>query len=349
MPPSSAGMVIAPTYPMLRDSTLRTFLELCYAYAPPLLKTFHRSEMRAELTNGVSVLFRSADDPDHLRGPNLGWFWLDEAAMMTQDAWLIMIGRLREQPGRAWVTSTPRGKNWLYDTFMSGDDYHVTRSSSRDNPYLPPGFIRSLEQSYTSDWLRQEVEGEFVDPAGALFRREWFRIVDRAPDDLFWARYWDLAASTKTSADYTASAAVALASDGTLYVRDMVRGRWEWPDARRIIIQTMQTEPRVLHAIEEAMHGLAAVQDLRREPSVLGVALRGVKVDKDKLTRALPWAARAEAGKVALVRGAWVPGFLDEVVMFDGSGSSHDDQVDTVSGGLPLIARGTNSAVGAFG
>ena len=51
-----------------------------------------------------------------------------------------------------------------------------------------------------------------------------------------------------------------------------------------------------------------------------------------------------EAGKVALVRGPWVSAFLDEVAMFDGSGATHDDQVDAVSGALPLLARGRSSA-----
>lgn len=347
-PAGSTGMIVAPTYPMLRDATLRTFTELVQSYRPSLLRMFHKAEMTAELTNGTRILFRSADDPDRLRGPNLGWFYLDEAALMTQEAWLIMIGRLREQPGRAWVTSTPRGKNWLWETFThGGEDYSITRSSSRDNPFLPEDFIHSLQRSYTSDWLRQEVEGEFIDPAGALFRREWFTTIETPPPDLFWARYWDLAASTKTSADYTASAAVAFADDGTIYIRDMVRGRWEWPDARKVIKETMLNERGVLHAVEEAMHGLAAIQEFRRDPDLVGVALRGVRVDKDKLTRALPWAARAEAGKVKLVRGAWINAFLDEACQFPSG--AHDDQVDTVSGGIELVKRGSNSAVGAFG
>jgi predicted phage terminase large subunit-like protein len=346
-PGRSMGMVVAPTYPMLRDATARTFTETLR----PLIADFHRSEMRAELTNGTTVLFRSADDPDRLRGPNLGWFYLDEAALMTQEAWLIMIGRLREAPGRAWVTSTPRGKNWLWETFAhGGEDYAIVRSSSRENPFLPGDFIRSLEASYTSEWLRQEVEGEFVDPAGALFKREWFKVVEKPPEGLFWVRYWDLAASTKTSADYTASAAVAFDHEtGAIFVKDMIRSRWEWPDARKVIMQTMQAEPTTLHAIEEALHGLAAMQELRREPSIAGIALRGIKVDKDKLTRALPWAARAEGGKVSLVRGPWISAFLDEACQFDGTGATHDDQVDTVSGGVGLVQRGGNSAVGAFG
>ena len=125
----------------------------------------------------------------------------------------------------------------------------------------------------------------------------------------------------------------------------MIRGRWEWPDARRVMIQTMQAEPNGYHVVEKALHGLAALQELRREPGVSHVALRGVDVDRDKLTRALPWVARAESGKVALVRGNWVGAFLDEAVQFPNG--QHDDQIDAVSGALPLLAR-NNSALGAF-
>lgn len=183
---------------------------------------------------------------------------------------------------------------------------------------------------------------------GALFKREWFTTVDTAPDGLRWGRYWDLAASTKTSADYTASAAVGFdPTDGTLYIRDMIRGRWEWPDARKIIVETMLSEPDTQHAIEEALHGLAAIQELQRERSIAHIALRGIHVDKDKLTRALPWSARAEARKVRLVRGPWIGAFLSEVCMFPQG--TNDDQVDTVSGGVGLVAPArTNSAVGAF-
>jgi hypothetical protein len=157
-------MIVAPTYPMLRDATLRTFLELTQGYAPSLLRAFHKSEMIAQLTNGTTVMLRSADDPDRLRGPNLGWFYLDEAAMMDADVWPIMLGRLRESPGRAWATSTPRGFNWMHEVFTEGGaEYDVTRSSTRDNLFLPPGFIRSLEQAYDTGWTAQEIEGEFLD------------------------------------------------------------------------------------------------------------------------------------------------------------------------------------------
>jgi predicted phage terminase large subunit-like protein len=175
---------------------------------------------------------------------------------------------------------------------------------------------------------------------GAVFNVDWFsRIEDRAPDGLRWARYWDLAASTKTSADYTCSAAVALAKDGTLYIRDMIRGRWEWPDARREIMQCMKAESRTRHGVELKMHGLPALQELRRERSIANVPFRGVNVTKDKLSRALSWSERAAEGKVVLISGPWIKKFLDEAAVFTGEGDTHDDQIDSVSGGVEMLAK----------
>lgn len=200
--------------------------------------------------------------------------------------------------------------------------------------------IRGVLGTYSFEALYQQRPR----PAdGALFKRQWFKIVDKAPDGLRWVRYWDLAASTKQQADYTASAAAALAEDGTLYIRDMIRGRWEWPDAYNVIANTMQAERGVTHGIEKALHGLAAVQQLQRDPRLASISFRAVDVDRDKYSRALPWAGRAEAGKVALVGGGWIGAFLDEVCGFPLG--AHDDQVDTVSGALPLLSTGVVSSV----
>lgn len=161
------------------------------------------------------------------------------------------------------------------------------------------------------------ISGLFTELAGTVFHRDWFQVLEHLPEGVRnWHRYWDLAASVKTTADSTASAAVALGDDGVLYIRDMVHGKWEWPDAKKVIMQTMLAEPNVQHGIEEALHGLAATQELRREPSIANITLRGIRVDKDKISRALPWAARGEAGKVKLIRGPWVGDFLDEISSF---------------------------------
>jgi predicted phage terminase large subunit-like protein len=170
-----------------------------------------------------------------------------------------------------------------------------------------------------------------------IIRREWFGVVEAAPEGLRWARFWDLATSTRETADYTASIrAVFSDTTGLLYLADGLRGRWEWPDARRVILQTLALEPSVEVGVEQVAFQQAAVQDLLRAPETHGRAVRGVPVDRDKLTRAQPWIARAEAGKVALVRGAWVADFLAECEAFP---QGHDDQVDATSGAVALLTR----------
>jgi len=125
--------------------------------------------------------------------------------------------------------------------------------------------------------------------------------------------------------------------DGIVYIADGIHVKAEWPDVKKIIVQTMRTEADTTHGIEEALHGLAAVQDLRRDPLLSGVTFKGIKVDKDKVSRAMPWAARAEAGTVRIVRGEWVKAFLDEVVAFPSGG--HDDYVDAVSGAMMMMSK----------
>jgi len=335
-PPNSVGMIVAPTYPMLRDATLRTFLEL--ARSANILVSFKAGDMVAKLRGERTILFRSGENPDRLRGPNLGWFMLDEAAMLSDEVWNIMIGRLREEPSRGWAVTTPRGKNWLYNRFMNGKDCEIIKSSSRDNPYLPQGFIESLESSYTAEWQAQEIEGDFLDPSGAMFRRGWFNFVEKAPHNLQWVRFWDLAASTRTNADFSASVEQAMDTEGNLYLRNGIRLKAEWPDVRKIIITNMMANPDTHYYIEKALHGIAAIQELNRIPELANIVLYGIDIERDKITRAMPWASRAESGKVFIVNGNWTDDFLDEVAMFPQG--KHDDYVDSVSGGLSVVFGG---------
>ncbi len=338
MPAGSTGMVVAPTYRMLTDSTLATFLELTRAGG--VLRSFNKTDMNAQLVNGTNILFRSADEPDRLRGVNLGWFVLDEGALCDLEVWLILLARLREPPGRAWVCTTPRGFDWLWETFVknASADYAVIQSSTRDNIFLPSNFVERLQSQYTHQWQQQEIEGEFCELEGSLFKRGWFQIIEHAPEGLRWSRYWDLAASVKTQADFSASACVALSHEsGDIYIRDLIKMKEEWPIVRKQIISTALAEPGVQVGVESALHGLAAFQELQRVPELANTTLRSIRVDKDKISRALPVASRAEAGKVKLIRGNWIADFLDEATSFPHG--AHDDQVDAVSGAVQMITE----------
>jgi predicted phage terminase large subunit-like protein len=175
---------------------------------------------------------------------------------------------------------------------------------------------------------------------GGLFKRDWFKKrVKVAPDGLRWCRGYDLAVSTKTSADYTASFRCAFDTFGNLYIGGGFRKRIEYPEQKKYVIARMKEEGQTEHGIEKALHGQALVQDLRREKSIREKAFRAVPVDADKFTRALGWANLAEEGKIYLIIGPWIEEFLNEVCKFTGKGDSHDDQVDAVSIAVAMLGK----------
>jgi predicted phage terminase large subunit-like protein len=176
---------------------------------------------------------------------------------------------------------------------------------------------------------------------GALFKRAWLRIADAAPQGLRWVRYWDLAYSLKASADNSATISAAMDGAGVIYLRRGWAGREETPDLRRRIKSVMLSERQSRHGIEKAMHGGGVVQDLRREPDLVSIALEAVDVDKDKMSRATPVADRAEAGKLVFVRESisddrWIQDWIDELCAFPFA--AHDDRVDAVSGVFAMLA-----------
>ncbi len=176
---------------------------------------------------------------------------------------------------------------------------------------------------------------------GGIFRREWFtRIVPSAPEGLTWGRGYDLAVSTSTNADYTASFKCAFDKAGNLYIADGFRRRIEYPEQRRYVIDRVRSERNTSHGIESALHGKALVQDLQQDPKVRGRPFRSVRVDADKVTRANAWAGLAEEGKVILVQGSWIDDFVDEVCSFPNG--KHDDQVDAVSLAVRMLATKKN-------
>ena len=209
-------------------------------------------------------------------------------------------------------------------------------------------------------------------PEGGLFKRAWFkRIVDRPPENLRWARGYDLAVSTRESADFTASFRCAFdKKTGDLYIADGFRKRMEFPEQKRFITEKLRTERNTEHGIEHALHAQAFVQELRRQPGLITRPIRLVRPAHDKFTRALSWANLAEEGKVVLVRGTssgsnsrtnggsnsrtnntsnnpafrqpnWIEAFLEEITTFPNS--AHDDQLDAVSTAVQMLERHNNA------
>ncbi|MFW6164435.1 MAG: phage terminase large subunit, partial [Planctomycetota bacterium] len=174
--PHCLGLIGANSYQQLRDATLRTFEQTLRRCSVPY--RFAKTDMEFHLANGATVLCRSLENVDFLRGIELGWFYLDELRDTRYEAWQVVKGRLRSRladrlEGR--VTSSPNGFDWIYREFVRKPADPATAEAYRtheaffartaDNHHLPPEYVAALVASYDARLAAQELDGRFVNVA----------------------------------------------------------------------------------------------------------------------------------------------------------------------------------------
>ncbi len=297
------------------------------------------------LPGGGIVQVRSADEPQRLRGAGLDLVVIDEAAFCKPETWTEALRpALADRQGRALFISTPKGPNWFRDLWDRADRDGWARFQfpTSSNPHIPAGEIAAAQTDLPSIVFAQEFLADFVDLTGARYKPDWFHYYtpilkdglmrfQLADGPLIDSRNCtrfctvDLAASTKTSADWTVIASCA-ALGADLIVLDMVRRRMEGPDITPAIEdQVNRWDLRVAH-IESSGFQLSLVQEARRK----GLPVKELRADRDKIARSLTLEARMEGGHVWFPRdAAWLPELEREILAFPEG--QHDDQVDALA------------------
>lgn len=271
------------------------------------------------------------------------------------------IEALSKVPLRMRAASNPGGvgHDWVRARFVDG------RARSRayvpaklaDNPNVDrDAYAKTLQhldpvtrtRLLDGDWSARE--------PGGFFRREWFvnadhPVVDYRPDGCRGLRFWDLAATEPTSANPDPDWTVGLRMwemGGRFWVDDVIRIR-ESPKTveQRILATAMIDGPTVAIRMEQepAASGKTVIADYRTRV-LAGYDFRGIPSSGSKEDRARPVSSRAEAGDITLVRGAWIPAFLDQLEAYTGDVDqhAHDDIVDGLSGAYRELTLGRGEA-----
>ena len=128
------------------------------------------------LPGGGFVAVRSADNPDSLRGEGLDYVVMDECAFMQKEAWTEAIRpALSDRLGKALFISTPKGRNWFWESYQRGingeEGWQSWTFPTSNNPFIEPVEIEAAKRDLPEMIFRQEYLAEFVDDAGGVFRR----------------------------------------------------------------------------------------------------------------------------------------------------------------------------------
>jgi len=337
----------SPTYKLLADvwadfeRTLR-----------PVTRKANKTEQRIELITGGKIDFWTLEDPDAGRGRKYHRLVIDEAAhaRYLKEAWERAISpTLTDYQGAAWFISTPNGLNYFYELFQRGrspayPDWESFHMPSTANPHLRPEEIETNRRELPELVFRQEYLAEFVTFGGGLVKPEML-VMGECPPGLRPVLGVDLAISERDGADYTAIVAMARDPDtGIVYIKEVERFRAGFHEVlTRIKAAAVRHNPSIV-AIEQTQFQAAVVQELSRTTTL---PVRGVRPDRDKVTRFAPLLTRFEQRLVRLDPSGCPAAFRDELLAFPDS--ANDDMVDAASYAFAALGMGQGGYVAAGG
>lgn len=291
-----------------------------------------------------------------------------ESETIREKVWDALIDDLltRLEPGGAvvlnatrWHQDDPIGRALKYLKEVFGDKMVRIRFPAIAEPNdpleraegealwperYPIDVLRRIEKTMGSYSWSALYQQNPVPAEGGIFKRAWFDspehpLINNPPPMVYVYRYWDLAMSEKTSADFTAGVKIGQGTDGKWYILDVKHARVDWGELTEYLAKTiLEDGATVQQGIEQKGYMSRAITDLNSDSRFRGYAIFGYDVDTDKVTRALPFAAQCGAGNVYAVNAGWTQAYLDELCSFPMG--AHDDQVDASSGAWAMTALG---------
>jgi phage terminase large subunit-like protein len=316
----------------------------------------HRGDLRFEFPNGSLVEFKSAEDPQSLRGAGLDILWMDEAAFIKSDeAWMVTRPSLSDKRGMLVTTTTPDGKNWFYDEFWSADalkDSNIGRVEYRsiDNPYFAKSEWEYVKQRYHPLLFNQEYCAAFDSMAGRDLSGEWLKyygpedLRDDAGNAIKLRKYMgvDPAVSMSGKGDRFVISVVGVSDDNRVFLLDQYAARIPFVEQlEKIEEYYINWKPEII-GIESNAYQAALVQQAERLPSmppIVPIFAKGKKYE-----RLLAMSPLFRIGKVRIKREH--RDFIDEWINYDSSLSRpKDDCLDSVE----IALRTAGALIGDLG
>lgn len=231
--PNNFGLIGRNTYVELRDTTRRTFFDICPPeyYDEASGGQWKPSENLLKLTNGSEIIFRHLDtiSEKELLSLNLGWFFIDQAEEIGERVFQILTSRLRLNtvPNRyGFIVCNPEPGNWIDERFRKpltkGEltpDHLLIDSSSRDNPYLPSDYVQTMMANYPDEMIKRYIEGRWDVFENQIYPEYDYRVHVIDPFDI--PKGWEkIVAVDHGMVNPTAALFGALDYDGNIFIYD---------------------------------------------------------------------------------------------------------------------------------
>lgn len=278
----------------------------------------------------------------------------DELTQFSASQYRYLFSRIRRLKGssvplrmRSATNPGGDGHDWVHQRFLvegpTNNRYFIPAKMD-DNPHLDHVEYRESLNQLDPIERAQLLLGDWeAKVEGGLFTRKDFQLIDPSelPECKRKIRYWDLAATAEDKGkdpDWT-SGTLLYESEGQYFVCDVQRMRGNPAAVERLIRRTAQMDGKEIPIRMEQEPGASGKNTISHyaRKVLRGYDFRGDRKDKNKIEAARPLAAAVANENVHVIRGAWNGAFLDEICAFPMG--SHDDQVDSTSGGFNELTR----------
>lgn len=310
--------------------------------------TYNKTEKIFEFANGTLVEFKSADDPESLRGAGLHILWIDEAAIIRDgQAYGVVSPSLADHSGWVITTTTPKGKNWFYeefwnDTMLQDPENGSVEYRSIDNPYFQKKEWERYKRMFHPLMFKQEFLAMFDAMTGVELSGDWLRYYTlgdlplRAhrtvpkPENLDLKVFMgvDPAISLSENADHFAMAVVGVARDNSqVYLLDTYMGRLPFPEQVEKVTEWYNKWRPDIIGIEAQVYQRALIQQLERNQ--LSLPIIPIMNATRKLERIMGMSTSFKIGKVKI--HAKQNDFIDQWLNYDPAVKNpKDDLLDAV-------------------
>ncbi len=274
---------------------------------------------------------------------------LSDTAMENTWEWYTSGPRQRLQPGGSiiiintrWKTDDLTGRLLRQTGHLKADQWEMIEFPAilPSNKPLWPGYwsLDELEKvkvsiglkKWNAQWQQQPTNDD-----GAILKREWWKkwTKDDVPDCEYKIQTYDTAYSKKETADYSVISTWGvftpdMDSGPNLILLSVRRGRWDFPELKRIAKEEYMTWQPDNVLIEAKATGTPLQQELRR----MGIPVTmyspgGRRSGQDKVSRANAVAPLLESGMIWYPEEyEWAQEMVEECAAFPNG--SNDDQVD---------------------
>jgi PBSX family phage terminase large subunit len=125
---------------------------------------------------GREVLLVGANDRKsvgNIQGKTVALAYVDEAALLPEEFWNMLVTRLRVAGARLLATMNPASVNhYLYKKWILRSDEHdlvAFHFTMADNPHLPADYVAQMERAFAGVFYDRMIKGLWTNAAGAVY------------------------------------------------------------------------------------------------------------------------------------------------------------------------------------